>query len=82
MKKSSWYRDFTAPGETRDLTHELSSDHFGKFRHYFRMPLSKVEALADTLIERDYVWFPRTRCCLFIYWGQVLRFAPVDRCAR
>ena len=25
VKKSSWYRNFTAPGETRDLTHELSS---------------------------------------------------------
>ena len=63
MKNSSWYRDFTAPGVTRDLTHELSSsDCFGEFRHYFRMPLSKVEALTDPLITRGYVRFPRTRC--------------------
>jgi len=64
VKKSSWYRNFTALGETRDLTHELSSsDCFGEFCHYFCMPLSKVEALTDTLIERGYVWFPRTKCC-------------------
>jgi len=45
VKNSSWYRNFTAPGVTRDLTHELSSsDRFGEFCHYFRMPLSKVEA--------------------------------------
>jgi hypothetical protein len=63
VKNSSWYRNFTAPGETRDLTHELSlSDRFGKFRHYFCMPLSKVEALTDTLITRGYVRLPRTRC--------------------
>jgi hypothetical protein len=63
VKNSSWHRNFTAPGVTRDLTHELSSsDCFGKFRHYFRMPLSKVEALMDTLITRGYVWFLRSRC--------------------
>jgi len=63
VRKSSWYRNFTVPGETRDLTHELSSsDCFGEFRHYFRMPLSKVKALTDTLIERGYVRFPRSRC--------------------
>ena len=63
VKNSSWYRNFTAPGVTRDLTHELSSsDRFGEFRHYFCMPLSKVEALTDTLITRGYVRFPRSRC--------------------
>jgi len=63
VKDSSWYRNFTAPGETRDLTHELSSsDRFGLFRHYICMPLSKVEALTDKLIERGYVRFPRSRC--------------------
>ena len=63
VKNSSWYRNFTAPGVTRDLTHELSSsDRFGEFRHYFRMPLSKVEALTDTLITCGYVWFPQSRC--------------------
>ncbi len=62
VKNSSWYRNFTAPGETRDLTHELSSsDRFGEFRHYFRMPLSKVEELTKKLISRGYVRFPRTR---------------------
>jgi len=96
VKKSSWYRNSTAPGETRDLTHELSSsDRFGEFCHYFRMPLSKVEALTDSLIEHGYVRFPRTRCrqaefrkrtellvMLSLYLlGQVLRFAPVNRCA-
>ena len=36
---------------TRDLTHELSSsDRVDKFCHYFCMPLSKVEALTDTLL--------------------------------
>ena len=69
VKNSSWYRDFTAPGVTRDLTHELSSsDRFGKFRHYFRMPLSKVEALTDTLITRGYIRFPRSRCRRRSYW--------------
>ncbi len=62
VKNSSWYRNFTVPGVTRDLTHELSSsDRFGEFHHYFRMPLSKVEALTDTLITRGYVRFPRSR---------------------
>jgi hypothetical protein len=64
VKNSSWYRNFTAPGVTRYLTHELSSsDRFGKFSLYFCMPLSNVEALTDTLITRGYVRFPRTRCC-------------------
>ena len=63
VKDSSWYRNFTAPGVTRDITHELSSsDRFGKFRHYFCMPLSKVEELTEKLITRGYVRFPRTRC--------------------
>jgi hypothetical protein len=45
------YRYFTCPGMTRELTHELSaSDRFGHFHHYFRMPLWKVEELADLLI--------------------------------
>ena len=62
VKKSCWYRNFTAPGETRDLTHLLSSsDRYGEFRHYFRMPLSKVEELTDKLIARGYVRYPRTR---------------------
>ena len=63
VKKSCWYRNFTAPGKIRDLTHELSSsDRFGEFRHFFRMPLSKVEELTEKLITRGYVRYPRTRC--------------------
>jgi hypothetical protein len=49
---------------TRELTHELSvSDWFGHFRHYFSMPLWKVEELADLLISRGYVPLPHTRFC-------------------
>jgi hypothetical protein len=63
VKNSSWYRNFTALGVTRDLTHELSSsDRFGEFRHYFCMSLSKVDVLMDILITRGYVQFPRSRC--------------------
>ncbi len=41
---------------TRDLTHELSLvNRYGKFRHWFCMPLSKVEALTDILIVRGYI---------------------------
>ena len=63
VTRSCWYRNFTAPGETRELTHLLSSsDRFGEFRHLFRMPLSKVEELTQQLIDRGYVRYPRTRC--------------------
>ncbi len=62
VKKSCWYKEFTAPGKTRDLTHLLSSsDRYGEFRHYFRMPLSKVEELTDKLIASGYFRYPRTR---------------------
>ena len=62
MKNSCWYRNFTRPGVTRELTHELSSsDRFGEFRQFFRMPLSKVEMLTDTLIQRGFVPTPRTK---------------------
>jgi hypothetical protein len=38
VHESAWYRYFTRPGMTRDLTHELSSsDRFGHFHHYFRI---------------------------------------------
>ena len=40
VKKSCWYLQFLKPGITREMTHELSSsDRYGDFRHYFRMPL-------------------------------------------
>ena len=62
VTESAWFRYFTRPGMTRELTHELSaSDRFGHFRHYFRMPLWKVEELADLLIRCGYVPLPRTR---------------------
>jgi hypothetical protein len=57
-----WYRYFIRPGIKRDLAHELSSsDRYGHFCHYFRMPLSKVEELTNLLITRGYVPFPRTK---------------------
>jgi hypothetical protein len=41
---------------TRNLTHELSaSDRLGEFRNWFQMPLSKVEELKDTFINRGYL---------------------------
>ncbi len=56
---SSWYINFLRPGLTRDLTHELSSsDCYGEFRSLFRMPLSKVEELADIFISRGYIQQP------------------------
>ena len=62
VTESAWFRYFTRPGMTRELTHELSaSDRFGHFRHYFCMPLWKVEELADLLIRCGYVPLQRTR---------------------
>ena len=62
VHESAWYRYFTRPGMTRELTHELSSsDRYSQFRHFFRMPLRKVEVLTSLLIERGYVPFPRSR---------------------
>ena len=61
IKKSCWYRYFTRPGVTREITHELSSsDRFGEFRHWFRMPLSKVEDLTNILIDRGYIIPPKS----------------------
>ena len=58
VTKSAWFWYFTRPGMTRDLTHELSvSDRFGHFRHYFRMPLRKVDELTDLLITCGYVTY-------------------------
>ena len=61
IKKSCWYRYFTRPGLTREITHELSSsDRYGEFRHWFRMPLTKVEELTNILIDREYINTPRS----------------------
>jgi hypothetical protein len=46
---------------TREMTQELSSsDRYGNFRHYFRMPLFKVEELTTLLIRRGYIDQPRS----------------------
>ena len=46
VKKSCWYIQFLKPELTCEITHELSSsDRYGNFYHYFRMPLFKVEEL-------------------------------------
>ena len=56
VKNSCWFTNFLQPGKVRSLTYDLSSsDRFGEFRHWFRMPLSKVESLVDTFIERGYI---------------------------
>ena len=56
VNKSCWYRKFLRPGITSDLMHELStSDRFGEFCNWFRMPLSKIEQLTDMLINREYI---------------------------
>ncbi len=58
----AWYRYFTCPGMTRELTHELSaSDRYSQFCHFICMPLWKVEELTSLLIERAYVPFPCSR---------------------
>ena len=44
VKKSCWYVNYLRPGETRELTHDIaSSDRFGEFRAWFRMPLNQGE---------------------------------------
>jgi hypothetical protein len=61
VKKSCWYLQFLKPGITREITHELSSsDRYGDFCHYFRMPLFKVEELTSLLIRRGYIEQPRS----------------------
>jgi hypothetical protein len=61
VKKSCWYFQFLKPGITRQMTHELSSsDRYGDFRHYFRIPLFKVEELTSFLIRRGYIDQPRS----------------------
>ena len=55
-----WYREFLAPGVVRDLTNSLSSsDRYGEFREWFRMPLEYVEKLTELLILRGYISQPR-----------------------
>ena len=55
------HREFLQPGPVRELAYELSSsDRFSEFRDFFRMPLSKVENIADLLIRRGHVRMPRS----------------------
>jgi len=68
IKKSCWYRYFTRPGLTREITHELSNiDRYGEFRHWFRMPLTKVEELTNILIDREYINRPRSHWCRAVF---------------
>ena len=61
VKKSRWYIQFLKPGITREMTHELSSSNrYGNFCHYFRMPLFTVEELTSLLIQRGYIDQPRS----------------------
>jgi hypothetical protein len=72
VKKSCWYREFLRPGITHDMTHELStSDRFGEFRNWFRMPLSKIKVLTDIFINREAV--------IFLARRRIRRYAN-DRC--
>jgi hypothetical protein len=61
VRTSCWYINYLAPGNVQELTHELSrSDRYGKFCHWFCMPLCKVEELTTLLMTRGYVRKSRT----------------------
>ncbi len=56
VKTSCRCINFLQPGETRELTHLMSSsDRYGDFRHWFWMPFEKVERLTDMFIESGYI---------------------------
>ena len=59
LNKSCWYRYFTRPGLTREITHELSNSD-REFRHWFCMPLTKVEEPTNMFIDRGYINPPRS----------------------
>ncbi len=68
IEKSCWYQYFMRRGRTQELTHELSSSNrFGDFRHWFCMPLAKVEVLTNILIDCGYIVPPRShqQCVVF-----------------
>ena len=48
--------------------HELgNSDRYGEFRHWFRMPLTKVEELTNILIDRGFNNSPRSHWCRAVF---------------
>lgn len=61
MFTSTWYTKFLAPDSngnegSRNLTRRVSAgDRQGLFRSMFRLPLHKVEQLADTMIEEEII---------------------------
>ena len=61
MFTSTWYTKFLAPDSngnegSRNLTQRVSAgDRQGLFRSMFRLPLHKVEQLADTMIEEEII---------------------------
>ena len=64
VRTSCWYTNYLAPGNVWELTHELStSERYGEFRHWFCMPLCKVEELTTLLMTRGYLREPRTFWC-------------------
>ena len=77
---SCWYINFLEPGQTCDMTHNLSSsDRFGKFCHWFRMSLAKVEELTCRLIARGYIQHPRSLMHRDEFFDDVCTFWAMGR---
>ena len=59
--ESTWYTKFLAPDKngkegTRNITRRVSSgDRQGTFRSMFRLPLHKIEALADKMVDEGII---------------------------
>jgi hypothetical protein len=61
VKTSCWYVNYLKPGAVWDLTYDLStSDRFGELRHWFRMPLFKVDQLTEMLMMNGCITEPRS----------------------
>ncbi len=60
-----WYLNYLKAGAVRDLSYyKLSaSNRFGEFRHWFHMPLFKVEQLTGILIMNGCITEPRSLIC-------------------
>jgi hypothetical protein len=63
VKSLCWYINFFKLGETRELTHLMSTNQYGDFRHWFWIPLKKVESLAEIFIEHGYIVSSRRAWC-------------------